>query len=97
MSECCGKKRETRFCPDCGAALGPKGPGVELLKHVQKTAAHFQLRVRRYEKPVSDDPTNAYLKRQKERAQAMFDKWDGWAKWITTAIEDESAPGSTSR
>lgn len=34
--ECCGQKRTTKFCPDCGNELAAS-PGVSLLAHLRKT------------------------------------------------------------
>lgn len=40
---CCGKERDTNFCPDCGTPLG-KAAGESLLAHLQYQAKRLSTR-----------------------------------------------------
>ena len=78
QSTCCGKKRDTKFCPDCGGRLSASYTLNDLLNHCRKQAETQtkSLATRKY----GDD-------RYRARYLATIGKWELWAKQLAELLE----------
>lgn len=96
MKRCCGEKRSTAFCPDCGKKLHDE-PLPELLVHArrqQKAAANAADRKRhraKHDKHLSD-----FYERRAEKADEVSRKWKRWADALEKIIVQAKSDGGNS-
>jgi hypothetical protein len=80
---CCGKKRNTKFCPDCGCRL--TNSLVGLLKHVEGKA---ELVRKRYEgvkqRSLSDRPK---WETSLPSLLKTVEKWESWRDLLAKLLE----------
>jgi hypothetical protein len=90
--ECCGKKRETRFCPDCGKRLhvSPLYPLLQFVKRLAKTrrdtAAENERRASTNKTETGPEKFSKRAARQVVEAN-RFDTWAAELEKLITAIE----------
>jgi hypothetical protein len=87
MAKCCGRERETAYCPDCGGKLTRQAPPLlALLAHVRKTAAnHAKLAAEREADAPAGDPWA-------QRKRSVADRWQAWADALADALSRLDAP-----
>lgn len=73
MTECCGQKCESRYCPNCGKQLVKHDLGT-LLNHCQTQAA----------KCKEDCRKKPDFKGTKE---ASYEKWKTWAELLEAVVD----------
>lgn len=81
---CCGRKRRTPHCPQCGARLAPVDPIAELVVHCQR-------QMRRYAKVAeSDERRKANFIADKEQArrwEKLAERRRRWSRrWQTRSV-----------
>ena len=81
MTICCGRERNSRFCPECGKRLRDPRPIDELLDSVRQTARSKQAT---YEKRLRDGFSEADLTSEK----LLADKWRSWMEALEALIND---------
>lgn len=92
--KCCGKKRTSKFCPECGKELGGS-PLYGLLAHCRKIRSQYARWVKELEDRVAS--SNA---QSKEKVQGWLTakrrKLEQWASWVDTLSEllDAQSSGS---
>jgi len=74
--ECCGKNRDTKFCPDCGRSLHQE-PIYHLLAHVTRFAHNFKVQ----------SGNNQSGEFAKAKAQKSYEKWAAWEKALRKLIK----------
>jgi uncharacterized membrane protein YvbJ len=88
MIECCGKERDTRYCPDCGKQLiDHKLHG--LLKHCELNAGSQRALLDKSTRRQREKDTEAVRNQIKKRA-AVVHKWQTWADVLRKLIAQTS-------
>lgn len=88
-AECCGEKRESRFCPDCGTLLGHEDPLCQLLAHLSTQASSKRRtadRAFRRKKAEKDD----YDARHAEYFDKSAKKWESWRDAVKEVLKKET-------
>lgn len=93
--ECCGQKRDTCFCPDCGREMKDLHPLAGLLKHCRHAALSLRSNVRRARQTAEEESgeNRAHRLRWADRNEKHLVKWEGWVKGLEKAIEVPGEPG----
>ena len=94
--ECCGRNRDTPFCPTCGQALIAKNhSAVGLLTYIRNSLRTHQTKVRivslRLEKCRAGDSgyDRSQLERELRNAQKTTAKWEAWKRILVDLIEND--------
>lgn len=94
MMECCGKKRNTRYCAQCGSRLSEHNLG-SLLTHCQARLSQLRKEAERWKECARDHDENTPEKRV-ERIDRYIDqrtlgiaKWEAWAKALEDVMETD--------
>lgn len=77
--KCCGKNRETKFCPDCGRGLDQE-PIYQLLAHITKTAHN-------YKRQLDFSVENEMSEFHRNKAKKTYKKWNSWKKALRKLIK----------
>jgi len=95
--ECCGKDRDTRFCPDCGAMLR-SSPLYELLKYCQERAKADAAKSRSIRRDATRYSSTDADARHRERCAvraANLDqsvaRWQLWADELEKIVDSSGA------
>lgn len=86
--ECCGKSRETPFCPQCGKQLGSNHDLAGLLAHIRKSGRDAQ---KRHEMCLrcAANTRGADSENYRQRAEAnasLAEKWNAWADALVVLL-----------
>jgi len=86
--ECCGRERETPYCPECGRYL--EGSIGNLLKHCRLLAEQHTKRLRDSEEYFAQHLGSEAerLRRQKsiDHRKVLVARWTDWADWIEARL-----------
>lgn len=80
---CCGKHRDTPYCPFCGEKL-PKTPIQTLLTHLRTQIQVYQRRINNYEGPDGLSPRQQGLLERHKRNHA---KWLAWKAAVESLMD----------
>ena len=94
MGECCGKRRESRFCPECGMELHVDDPIFGLLNHVattvrgrEMTAATVAGILKGYSSRSNvDERCKEQRADQLDRLNVVIKKWGEWERALRELI-----------
>lgn len=88
--KCCGKERDTYFCPDCGKRLrdevGPRG----LLRYIRAQRRAQETRYKNLCIDVglqTDTQEKARWIRRRDRALQCLERWQSWERFVREGIE----------
>jgi hypothetical protein len=100
--ECCGKKRTTRFCPECGRRLSGDSPLESLLAHCEKyakqylgTAARFRKSAESHREREGNPHAGVGADAMADREQDCGEKWSKWAAALRAAMAKLEERGET--
>lgn len=93
--ECCGKTRDSRFCPDCGKELG-LGVLEGLIDYCRKNERPHRKRIeelkQRKANPQNDrDRDTDKLNRRIANKTRMAEKWKRWADAVQSLLDAQSS------
>ena len=86
MKNCCGKPRQSRFCPDCGLGLDCD-PAESLLKFLRTHSKAAEDQCRKLEQRIEDGDFNKYVTLERmqsklKRSQTILAKWNSWIEIV---------------
>lgn len=82
MVTCCGKDRDTVFCPECGTRLTERHTLAGLLRHIRHHIRVLRKEESRWQGFVDRGAEGNHLLRCQRKviaASALIAKWEGWA------------------
>ncbi len=94
--ECCGKKRDTPFCAECGREL-PGVPARGLLAHVRAQVRAHGTRVEELREQYARNPedrtmgwprTEEGFKTLIPKQERLLAKWESWEKDLRTLLAE---------
>jgi hypothetical protein len=88
-TECCGKPRDTPFCPRCGGRLAGESPLDELLRHIRVTERNSRAQQERWSKPRPGNDPSDVSPTLAERKRATADKWKAWGDALARLMAAE--------
>jgi hypothetical protein len=86
--ECCGRARESAYCPDCGRTLAAATPIMGLLAFVRTTTRAHATRAEHERRSVGcngGDRDEEY-RRRAEQYDRTVEKWQSWAAALEELI-----------
>ena len=88
IDECCGEKRDSNFCPDCGRQLHSYGTLTTLLVYIRARQSHAK---RVLDEPRPSQCSDDKWRRHCEKCGKTFDKFTGWVQAVEQMIEDRKS------
>lgn len=80
--KCCGKERNSRYCPECGKKLKNDDVIYDILEHCR-----FELNKHKTRQKRIEDGFVTPFKSEKEKLKKWIAKWESWEKAILEAIK----------
>lgn len=88
--QCCGKKRDRRFCPECGSPVTDK-PLWGLLGHCSASIGRLESQLQRMKEESENlDFHQGYMQKRCTRIQAQIRKWKSWAEALQDILKEQS-------
>jgi hypothetical protein len=85
---CCGSKRDSKFCPDCGKRLRDDNEGLYgLLEHCQLTAD--QKAKCATKKRWHGETVEPHVEKRLEREHRAALKWQSWANALRELLKSQ--------
>jgi hypothetical protein len=107
VNKCCGKERDSEFCPDCGRSLRPLEALEELLAAIKKNARYWELMAIHSLDDVDQDngafrpearphwrtgeQRKAYFAACARRETANAARWRGWIQALENGMTKNGA------
>jgi hypothetical protein len=97
MPKCCGRNRDSRFCPDCGKKLGDDNGLQGQQAHCRKTERHHRAlarnRARDIERAKSKgEETPDWWHNVKDGAETTANRWKAWGDGLANLIDPPTSP-----
>lgn len=92
MTDCCGEKRGTPFCPMCGKRMREPHPLAALLAHCQQQVEAMRTRIATLHERLNCEERTGKRDRIDGRiagSTATLEKWEGWIAALEQAIARE--------
>jgi hypothetical protein len=101
MATCCGKERNTNFCPQCGKAMSKEAGLLGLKRYVDSMYEAAQARVQERKNEVArvENPSTDFgyrriqlikdAKQSLARAVKKEEQWRDWQEALIKAIDGE--------
>jgi hypothetical protein len=92
---CCGERRETRFCAECGQELINNRTDAalrSLLRHLRSQQTSQEGKMTALSRHPPRDPR--LRQRRVEKLQRAVDKWKSWADAVAACLEGPPATGA---
>ena len=91
MPVCCGRRRRTPCCPQCGKLLVRSDPLLVLLDHCQHVKTTFAVQAGKAEQRAHNchaegDLREHFYLRSRDRAEGISEKWQRFAEVVMRAV-----------
>ncbi len=87
MKECCGEKRDTRFCPVCGQELNAE-PIREIFRFLDAKARVAE-RIKERHQDLGPGESEFHHRKRMEHHDRKIEKWKRWRDALPKLIDND--------